>query len=251
MNPYLVKIASKRKYSPAAETVAAGAGAAVISTSPSRMLGYHTVYHGTSSTAAEGIRKNGFLPGLGGTGAATVNPRYTENSKGKVHFTKTKLSARMYSGDPASALKKVHTGEYSKGEALSKILKDSFTKGKVVKSKIPHSMWRRMDVDADSSRGAPDHPVVQELMKERASTYSKRVSPTFVEGSSSYGGRSMYATKKNLKRYLSSASGMSRAAGGVARLGLGTTVLLGAAHHNLSHGGLLAKLRNDSPRDSK
>lgn len=253
MNPYLEKIASQnREASPVRESVLAAAGAGVASTAPSRILGYHTLYHGTSSENAEAIKKKGFDPSKGGSRNAQLRPDYVENSKNKVHFTKTKFTAGMYAGDFGGKMSHARAAGGSKKSALKESIKDwAKGKGKVVTSRVPHSMWGKMEIDRDSSVGSPDHPMVNEAMKERASTYHKRLDPKFVEGSEAYGGRRMYATHKNLKRYLSTASGRSRALSGVVRLGAGVGMMAGAAYHNAHNNGVLAKLRSSKSQDTQ
>lgn len=228
MNKYLEKIASRKEGVSVGDVASVGAGAHLLSKVPQRLLGYHKVYHGTTNTNADSIRKNGFDPSKGGTGASKISSSYADQSKGKVHLTKTKLSARMYAGDlggKIDAEKARNPVSPNKRRTLINALKDSYTgKGSVVKARVPHSTWSRMKVDPDSSAGAPDHAFIQERMKERAATYDRKIDKKFVMGKGG-GGMSMYATKNNLRRYLSTKSGRMRALGGAGQLVAGSALI--------------------------
>ena len=228
MNKYLEKIASRKEGVSVGDVASAGLGAHLLTKVPQRLLGYHKVYHGTTNKNAHSIRSKGFDPSKGGTGASKINSSYLGQSAGKVHVTKTKLSAHMYAGDLGGKIKAEKARNPinpNKRATLIDALKDSYTgKGSVVKARVPHSTWGRMKVDEDSSAGAPDHAFIQERMKERAATYDRKIDKKFVIGKGG-GGMSMYATKKNLRRYLSTKSGRMRALGGVGQLAAGSALI--------------------------
>ena len=230
MNRYLEKIAqtAEKKKSIAKDVASAGVGAHLLSKVPQRLLGYHKVYHGTTNENASIIRKNGFDPSKGGTGASKLSGYHQIASKNKIHFTKTKPAARIYSGGIADKLNK----EPSKLHAVRKALRDSYTgKGSVVKARVPHSMWGKMQVDKDSSGPDTGIKFVRERMKERASTYHRKVGKKFVMGEGG-GGMGQFATKNNLKRYLSTKSGRARALGGVGQLVAGSALITNAVNNH-------------------
>lgn len=241
MNQYLEKIAkqTERKNGLAKDVASVGAGAHLLSKVPQRLLGYHKIYHGTTNENAVSIRKNGFDPSKGGTGASVLSGHYQEQSKGKIHVTKTKPAARLYAGGfekKWQAAKDLQESSSDPKPSLSKTLlksmKDSYTgKGSVVKARVPHSTWSKMKVDEDSSRGAPKNSFIQERMKERAATTHRKIDKKFIvgKGSGSIGG---YATKKNIKRYLSTGSGRMRALGGVGQLAAGSALIANTVNNH-------------------
>ncbi len=249
MNPYLEKIAKEKKTNPVGELALAGAGYTVAKHAPAQLLGYHNVYHGTTKPKARDIRKTGFKSGLGGTGASELSPSFKSESLGKIHVTKNRLLAKMYSGNPAFHAKKIKERDgfmFSAGEAMGKSFKDGMAgKGAVVKARIPHSVWSKMKVDKDSSQGSPETPFVQSRMKERASTYHKNIGAQFVERGANHRGVSGYLTKNNLRRYYGTSSGKTRALMGVARLAVGGSAMAVAAKHNSDNQGVLSKLKRN------
>lgn len=229
MNRYLEKIAkTEDKKSKVKDAASVGAGAYLLNKAPQRLLGYHTVYHGTTNENAASIRNKGFDPSKGGSGASTLNSHYTAESRGKIHVTKTKLSARRYAGDlggKIKAEKAKNPQNPRKMRTIFSAMKDSYTgKGSVVKARVSHNQWERMNVDRDSSHGAPENSFMNERMKERAATSNNKIRKRYVTGSGS-GGAAQFATKNNLKRYLSNRAGRIRALGGVGQLAAGSALI--------------------------
>ena len=211
----LVKIArDNRDDNSGKKALAAGAlAAATGNASKSRVLGYHTVNHGTSNKNARAVKRSGALkPSKGGSvGGATESLKNTEardayrpRVKGKVHVTKSPLHARVFA----------HMAESGEG---------GVTKGKLLRGKMSHNQWRKSVVDADVA--GPTGP------KSIAATTTHRVK---VDNSQKF------ATKKNLKRYLSSGSGKKRFASGLRLAAVST----GAALYG-------AKKLADKARDNK
>lgn len=250
MNPFLEKMASQEEYkksAPVKETIGAYLGYKGVRAAPSKILGYHTVYHGTTKENAANIKRKGFDPSRGGTGAATVSERFVENSKNKVHFTKSKLQAGAYAGGIADHIKNLPFGG-SIGSAYKNAHKDYRAgKGEVLKAKIPHSMWEKMEIDRDSSGAVPDEAFmkshIENHLKNRAATYDKKVNPSFVEGGRNYAGRKRFASMKNLKSYLGTSSGRNRALTGVAQAVGGAALAGFSVKHNADNGGILSKLK--------
>lgn len=246
------KIASKQKSktSPVKETFAAGVGASLVTKAPEKLLGYHTVYHGTSNKNAEKIKEHGFDPSHGGTRSAKLRERYVENSKGKMHFTKNRASAAGYAGDiglhlRAAARKNPEAPDID--SAIAKGYKDYLFrgKGKIVKARIPHKMWQKMDFDFDSYSGAEHlakdrYSAAAESLKEKASTYNKKIGSQFVAGGKGSKGIGNFLHRNHLRGYYGSASGKKRALVGLAQLTTGTGAIGLAAKHNHDNGGVLS-----------
>lgn len=177
----------------AATAVLAGKGVAP------RLLGYHNVYHGTTKPAAEAIRKHGFDPKKGGTGASapTVNkkgvhsnPDFFERSKGKIHTTKQRPIAHAYAA---------FTGIKHK------------SKSEVIKARVTHQHFRNMKGDPDMSPNGA---------KNIAATTHHKIPSSQIKGGAGDKGIKGVVTKKTLKKYYRSGSGLARAARGVALAGI-------------------------------
>jgi len=177
----------------AATAVLAGKGVAP------RLLGYHNVYHGTTKPAAESIRKNGFDPKKGGSGAAapTVNkkgvhsnPDFFERSKGKIHTTKQRPIAHAYAA---------FTGIKHK------------SKSEVIKARVTHQHFRNMKGDPDMSPNGT---------KNIAATTHHKIPSSQINGGVGDKGIKGVVTKKTLKKYYRSGSGLTRVARGVALAGI-------------------------------
>lgn len=242
MNRYLEKIAQteSKKKSTVKDAASVGAGAYLLNKAPQRLLGYHTVYHGTTNENAAAIRKKGFDPSKGGSGASTLNSRYTAESRGKIHVTKTKLSARMYAGDLGGKIRAEKTKNPTNPRILrttGSAIKDSFMgKGSVVKARLTHNQWEKMNIDRDSSGNAPNNPFMNERMKERAATSNNRIHKRFVTGAGN-GGAAQFATRNNLRKYLGHRAGRIRALGGLGQLAAGSALIGNAVHNKLKNGG--------------
>lgn len=178
-------------------------GAKILSHAPKRLLGYHTVYHGTSKETANTIRKEGLDPSKGGTGAAKAHQSFADVSKGKVHVTKSPLYARAYSSGVArNAFEKV-TGSGKGGSVFKDV-----GKGSVLKARISDEKWKGFAHDID---GGPT--------KRFAATTTSRIDSSSIVGGAGNMGRREFLNKPHLSKYYGTASGKNRALRGVA-LGL-------------------------------
>lgn len=177
----------------AASAVLAGKGVAP------RVLGYHNVYHGTTKPVADSIKKHGFDPKKGGTGASapTVNkkgvhsnPDFYERSKGKIHTTKHKPIAGAYS-------------LYAKHKHKAP--------GTVLKARVTHQHFKGMKGDPDMSPNAS---------KNVAATTHHKIPAHQIKGGIGDKGVKGVVNKNTLRKYYSSKSGLARAARGVALAGV-------------------------------
>ena len=191
-------------------------GVALVRNTPSMTLGYHNLYHGTSSRIADKIKEVGFDPKYGGTGAAKHHgsSHFKENSSGKIHFTKSKATANMFAGftqsgedNPFAKSNEVHFREGIRNMFFPK-------KGKVLKARVDHGFWERMDADPDMGN-----------RKNSAATTREKVPTTNIVGGKNDRGIRQFLSKDNLKKYWSSKSGLKRGLTGVG-LGLTGTALL-------------------------
>ena len=175
---------------------------------PSRMLGYHNIYHGTSKTNAEGIKKEGLNPRRGGFGGAgdtlsESKPKmaadYISKSKGQVHFSKSKRMANMFAG---------FVGSTSKGEAKqSDAIRAFFTgrhKGHTHNAIISDAHYRGAKIDKDAS------PI-----KNMAAKTHHGIRPEQIKDSPAYKGIKGVVNKNTLKRYYKGSAGRWRAARGL------------------------------------
>ena len=186
----------------------AAAAAALASGVPSRMLGYHNIYHGTSKANAESIKKEGLNPKRGGFGGAgdalsESKPRmaadYISKSKGQVHFSKSKRMANMFAG---------FVGSTNKGEAKqSEAIRAFFTgrhKGHTHNAIISDAHYRGAKIDTDAS------PI-----KHMAAKTHHGIRPEQIKDSPLYKGIKTVVNKNTLKRYYGSSAGRWRAARGL------------------------------------
>lgn len=166
---------------------------------PSRLLGYHTVYHGTK-VPHDKIRKEGLLPAFGGTGASGSTNNgvyanlYKKRSTGRIHVTKSPFFARMY-GNP-------------------------------VKAKLSDAQWRSFKEDITHNMG-----------KDHASTTHHRIPAHQIKGGEGYRGIKGVVTKNTLRKYYTSKAGAKRALSGLgmaAVSALSTKYLAGKAKEKLS-----------------
>lgn len=210
----LVKLAKERDKSKLKDAAIYGAGSAALAkAAPSRLLGYHNVYHGTSKENAAKIKRDGKLKasmGGGGNGASQsmgnknefMSDTFKERSKGKVHFTKTEGIAKFFADFTGT------DGGANKGG-----------KGEVLKAKMPHSQYTKAKVDKDVAG-----PGGNEGIKKRiASTTTKDVK---------VGKGYNFATKRNMNRYLKAKGGKARFARGVASA-LGSAGLAGMSYRKV------------------
>lgn len=207
----LVKMARRNKSSKEDEaahvkaTAAAALSAHNASKAPSRILGYHTVHHGTASNAnANNIREKGLKKSKGGMGVSANDDAHrtagtsghVARSKGNVYFTKNREQAYHYTknGFGFGNGKGVITARISDDHYHNKSKSDSLTK-KLRRDAGVHSLER--------------------THKAAAAKSSKSISPSQIEGSSKYKGRKQFATAKNMKKYLGTGHGKIRFAAGV------------------------------------
>ena len=219
-----------RDKSKASEAVRAAAGGFVAGrlakSAPSRLLGYHNVYHGTSKANAENIKKEGLNPKRGGIGGASdvlsqhkpdMASRYKDSSKGQVHFSKSKRMANMFSGFIGStghdSMTKQHdsiraffTGRH-KGRTLSAVMSDS------------HYRSAKTDYDAG--------PV-----KYVAAKTHHGIKPEQIKESPSYKGIRSVVNKNTLRKYYSDSIGRKRAGTGLAL----AAAALSAGKYAYNHG---------------
>lgn len=188
-----MKKETKEGLAGAATAVLAGGGVAP------RLLGYHNVYHGTTKPAAEAVKKHGFDPKKGGTGASSPtvdgkgvgsNPNFYERSKGRIHTTKRKPIAGIYS----LYVRHKHG-----------------VPGTVVKARVTHQHFKGMKGDPDMSPGAT---------KNIAATTHHKIPASQVVGGAGDKGIKGVVTKNTLRKYYSSGSGLARAARGVVLAGI-------------------------------
>lgn len=210
MNKYLEKIAEdlKKKDSYSGIGAEAAAGGAAASMAPSRVLGYHTVYHGTSKPNAAEIKKHGFDPRKGGTGAAGHSHMedYIEASQGKVHVTKFKPVANFFAGFTQHATERPTINPANKhSDKINRMVaghKNMFTGriGETVKARVSDMAWRK-DFEPDPDMG---------LNKSTAATTEKKIGTKSINRT-----RSSFANKEHLSKYLSDKAGKVRALKGV------------------------------------
>ena len=240
VNKYLEKIAEDKSI--AVPAVEAGAGGYLLSKAPSRMLGYHNLYHGTSKSRAEEIMKNGFDPNKGGTGAAGHSgyTHFKDQSAGKSHFTKNKGTARFFAGYtaygdkvgrpiPEKAPPNEHIGsrlirELKNQKALSEHHSKStlegvkaaifpfMNKGKVIKARVSDSSWNNDFMNDPHMMGS----------KAGAATTTKKVSTNSINAKVT-----SFLNKRHLRKYYSTDAGKLR---GLRGLGLGVAGVGLAAH---------------------
>jgi hypothetical protein len=249
MNKYLEKIAKnteKNKNLKAGLEV--GAGGYALSQSADKVLGYHNLHHGTSKSNAENIMKEGFKPSAGGSGAAkhSGSSEFVDQSKGKVHFTKDKHTARFFAGytehaeanptpvspprqkttfsglfddihDNLDAIRKqrAHLEHISAGRSAE--LNPFSTQGKVLKARVSDKAYQEFEKDPHMGGS-----------KSRASTTNKSVDPASIVGHEKNKGIKQFLNKRHLKDYYSTTKGKIRGGAGLV-LGLGGVGLIGHA----------------------
>lgn len=205
------------------KSVLGGAAAAVLaSKAPKNLLGYEKVHHGTSTSAAESIKKTGLRKSYSGSGVAAADValgRATHNQvKGKV-YTSTMASV-------AEA--------HQPGFAGMKM-------GNNLTARVPYREKKRLAVDhvfKNMVDGKDTHTKYNKLQRTLAKPqlkslriYKHSIPSRFIEGGHDYAGRKQFATKGNLRRYLSTTGGKLRFAKGVAQAaGSGASALYAIAH---------------------
>lgn len=211
-NPYLQKVEEMKKEASEASDRAQGAGevavgAKLMSKAPQRLLGYHTVYHGTNADTAAKIKEHGFDPKMGGTGAAKIDPTMVDDSAGKIHVTKSKTYARMYSSNVLPNIIGRVTGT-TKNPIFGGV-----GKGEVLKARVSHDDWKGFK-----------HDIVGGPTKRWAATTDKAIGSEHIAGGKGAHGRSPFMNKEHLAKYYGSSEGRGRGLMGVA-MGLGGAAL--------------------------
>ena len=187
--------------------VGAGVGAlglAKVSKNPA--TGRTRVYHGTSNDAWKKIKKEGFDPKKGGTGAAghakdrTGYSDFVDKSKGKVHVTRLKSVAKGF---------KAYT--HSQGNPRLRDLHDP-RKGKVIKADIPFSHYENMKADPDILDSGS-----KKFDKFFGSTTTEKIPVEDISGAKKSYSKKYKRIAKNLPKYIKKHPGRF----GIGALGLG------------------------------
>lgn len=221
----LVKLAKKMSKEERDKTgnkvLAGAAGAAVLgSMAPSRLLGYHNVYHGNSSPKANrDIKKHGLKTSHGGTGSSVVDDAQhnagtsnnVKRSKNHVYFSKNKQYAKQYTAN-------MFTGP---SDHL------------VVHGRMPHNQYRKAKEDSlyrklMENKGVHAH---KDAYKSTSAMSNHGIPSSRISGGAGDKGAAQFATKKNMKRYLKSTSGKLRFASGVGAAGLAAGSAAYSAHN--------------------
>jgi hypothetical protein len=207
-NKYLEKIAeetsSRMKKDMAVEGLV---GAGIASGASQRMLGYHTVYHGTTRNNAKLIREQGFDPKKGGgaNGASAVHPSqfsreaFTQRSQGKIHVTKKHGVAGMFAAFQMANRKEMPG---------------------FVKARVSDKMWRSFKADPDLSI-IPD--------KDAGATTKHKISSKLVAGGKGSMGPLAFMKKKHLVQYYADNHNKVRALKGLGMLATGGALITHAA----------------------
>ena len=124
-------------------------------------------------------------------------PEFSKTSKNKTFFTKHPTIARAY--------------KYALGDSEA-AKKHGLT---TIKSVVPHSHYI-------SKRTVRDDTYSKSSTKSIALSTEKKIGTRFIKGSDSYKGIKQFATKRNMKRYLSTSSGKKRFAVGLANAAVAT-----------------------------
>lgn len=187
----------------------AGAASAVLaSKAPQNVLGYDKVYHGTSHKAAASIKRSGLKKSYSGSGIAAndvaLGRAKPSDVKGKVYTTKQRATADLH--QPS------FFGHRS---------------GQTVTARVPYRSKKRLSNDhvLESVAKGTDNLTRNNKMQQFAAKsglkhlriYKHGISSRFIEGGKNYGGRKQFATKGNMRRYLTQAGGKARFAKGIAQ----------------------------------
>lgn len=161
-----------------------------------RLLGYHVVSHGTSNENAAAVKKHGFDPKKGGTGAGTHAAgsaeraaKFQKESKGKIHVTKNPIIARMFAGMTHNRTPKANPLSMS---------------GTVVKARVSHAHWEGMKKDRHI-RGS----------KFDAATTHHKIPASQVIGSEHDKGIKAVVNRNTLRKYYKDSANHGRIARGL------------------------------------
>lgn len=185
----------------------AGAASAILgSKAPKNLLGYEKVYHGTNNAAAKSIRQSGLRKKYSGSGVAAADVKVghldPKDAKGKIYTTRNKFLADAHQPRMGNA-----------------------TMGSTVKARVPYRAKKRLAEDTvlkntAAGKVGQEIPGAQRAAKlhlKDLRIYKHGIRPRFIEGGKGYAGRKQFATKGNMRRYLSQAGGKARFAKGVAQ----------------------------------
>lgn len=248
-NIFLEKIASQKnpdkKSTPVTNALLAGVGAHTALQGPQKLLGYHTVYHGTpSASAARNIKENGLKKSYGGTAGSKISAgggRFEQVAKEHVYVTKSKNVARTFAGNSAKYINEHGHASHKAGLAA---MKDYFTgEGKVLKARIPHNVYiKRHELDPDSFDWVTRATNPKDKLKDIASRTKGDISSKYISGGRGSKGAATFLHKNHLRRYYKSASGRARAAVGAAEVVGGTALSAVGAYRSYTQDGLAAKI---------
>lgn len=186
--------------------LAGAASAALGASAPKNLLGYEKVYHGTSNTAAKSIRQGGLRKKYSGSGVAAADVKIghldPKDAKGKIYTTRNKFLADAHQPKMGNA-----------------------AMGTTLKARVPYRAKKRLAEDTvlkntASGKIGKEIPGAQRAAKlhlKDLRIYKHGIRSRFIEGSKDYAGRKQFATKGNMRRYLSQAGGKARFAKGVAQ----------------------------------
>lgn len=201
----------------------AGAASAVLaSKAPQNVLGYEKVHHGTSHKAAGEIKKTGLKKSKSGSGIAAndvaLGRAKASDVKGKVYTTKQRATADLH--QPAMF-------GHRTGQTLTARVPYR-AKSRLAKDHVIENIANGTD---NMTRGNKHQQFAAKVAKKHLRIYKHGISSRFIEGGKDYGGRKQFATKGNMRRYLSQAGGKARFAKGVAQAaGAVGSGLYAAAH---------------------
>lgn len=217
-------------------------GAGVVADAPSKLLGYHNIYHGTSKENAKNILKNGLRKAHGGTrgskvGTGAERDAFVSTAKKHVYMTKNKMVARTFAGDSA---KFINEHGHNSNETAFKAVVDGLKNGKVLKARVSHNQYRKgFEMDPDSFDAMTRMFTPHDRLKDTAARSRRDIGAHQFSGGKGSKGIGSFLSKNNLKRYYGSANGRARAAMGAAQLVGGSALIGGAAfHHKVTNGPL-------------
>lgn len=187
----------------------AGAASAVLANkAPKNLLGYEKVYHGTSSEASKSIKKTGLKKSKSGSGVAANDValgRATHDEvKGKVYTTRQKALADNH--QPG-------LGSFKMGNTLT-ARTPYRAKHRLAKDHVIERMANGTD---HYTKGNAAQQMGAKIGQKHLRIYKHSIGTRFIEGAEGYKGRRQFATKGNMRRYLSQAGGKARFAKGVAQ----------------------------------
>lgn len=205
------------------KSVLGGAAAAVLGAkAPKNVLGYEKVYHGTSLSAARSIRETGLKKSKSGSGVAAndvaAGRATAKEVRGKVYTSTNRMTADNH---------QPRFGDHKMGT--------------VVSAKVPYRPKKRLARDhvfdrmVNGTDNATNYtPMQRRLAKSEQGAlriYKHSIPSRFIDGGHNSGGAKQFATKGNMRRYLSTGGGKARFAKGVAQAaGAGASAMYSIAH---------------------